>query len=363
MTEPATDEVASTFLVDSYRQWAQSQQIPIAEGFAVDLRDVAVGGWDLFDAGGAIVNVEGRGDFLGLWLIEIPPGKATRPVRHLCEAVAYVISGRGNTTITARDVSHSFEWGPKSMFALPLNAAYQMFNASGREPVRLALTTSFPIVMRLFRDPEFIFGTEAEFTSRLGAAEFYQGQGRELSDHRAGLDHNFWETNFVPDLGAFAKLKPLEHRGKASNSVAFLLADGVLHAHMSEIPVGSYKKAHRHMGGTHIYPVTGRGYSLLWYEGETERRRVDWCHGSVYSPPDNMYHQHFNVSAEPARYFAVKLGNYRYPVTTRMTGQFGASLDDMRRTRNQIEYEDEDPAIRQLYMAELAASGVAFTMR
>ena len=40
------------------------------------------------------------------------------------------------------------------------------------------------------------------------------------------------------------------------------------------------------MGGTHIYPVSGHGYSLLWYEGNEERRRVDWSYGVVYSPPD-----------------------------------------------------------------------------
>jgi mannose-6-phosphate isomerase-like protein (cupin superfamily) len=362
MAEHAGNEGTSVFLVDSYRQWAESQGVPLADDFCVDLRSAPVGAWDLYEVNGAIVNVKGRGDFLDMWLLEIPPEGATKPQRHLFEAVAYVISGRGSATVTTPDGSHSFEWGPKSMFALPLNAVYQMYNASGRKPVRLALTTSFPIMMNLFRSAQFIFGTDFEF-ERFSSPEYYRGSGRALSTVQAGLDRNFWETNFVPDLGTFAELKPLEHRGMASHSVMFLLADGILHAHMSEIPVGSYKKAHRHMGGTHIYPVTGRGYSLLWYEGETERRRVDWCHGVVYSPPDNMYHQHFNVSGEPARYFAVKMGNYRYPVTARMTGQFRASVKDMRETRNQIEYEDEDPAIRKLYLDELAKAGGTFMMR
>jgi gentisate 1,2-dioxygenase len=139
----------------------------------------------------------------------------------------------------------------------------------------------------------------------------------------------------------------------------FLLADGVLHAHMSEIPGGQYKKAHRHLAGTHIYPVTGHGYSLLWYEGDLERHRIDWSPGHVYSPPDNMYHQHFNVGTEPARYFAVKLGNFRYPVTSRMRQQFMAGAPEMRESKNQIDYEDEDPAIRALYKAELAKRGLS----
>ena len=352
-------EEPSRFLVNSYREWAEGEGVPIIEGFSVDLINAPVGRWERLGVNGAVVNVAGRGDFLDMWLVEIPPGQALIPQHHLFEAVAYVISGRGSTTIEAAGRSHSFEWGPKSMFALPLNAKYQFFNASGREPARIALTTSFPITMNLYHNADFIFGVDYEFTDRLrGPATHFQGAGRHVTDTHKDLRHDFWETNFVPDLGVFSELRPLDWRGKKSNGILFLLADGVLHAHMSEITVGRYKLAHRHMGGTHIYPVTGKGYSLLWYEGDTERIRIDWEHGHVYSPPDNMYHQHFNVSGEPARYFAVKFGNYRYPVTGRMSSQFTAGSKDLRERKTQIEADQEDPAIRELYLAELRKAGI-----
>lgn len=352
------------FLISSYRNWVAEERLPRHEDFAVDLRTAEVAPWSRYGVNAAVVNVAGRGDFLDMWLLEVPAGGVTEPQHHLFEAVAYVISGRGSTTVTTPTGEHSFEWGPKSMFALPLNATYRLFNGSGREPARVALTTAFPITMNIFRDAEFIFGTDYVFTERFGGAAGFDGTGTAMSDERNGAQQNFWVTNFVPDLGVFTELKSLEWRGKASNSVMFLLADGVLHAHMSEIPAGSYKKAHRHMGGTHIYPVTGRGYSLLWYEGDTERHRVDWEHGCVYSPPDNMYHQHFNLSGEPARYFAVKFGSYRYPVTGRMAGQFAAFGDTrtLKERKTQIEYEDEDPSIRELYLQELAAVGLPFTL-
>jgi uncharacterized RmlC-like cupin family protein len=351
------------FLVDSYREWVSGEGIPLAEGFAVDLRTLDVAPWSRLGARGAVVNVAGRGDFLDLWLIELPPGGEADPQHHLFEAVAYVISGSGSTVIETGAGAHSFEWGPKSMFALPLNARYQLFNASGLEPARIALTTAAPITMNLYRDPAFVFGVDFEFAERVqDLRNRLGGSGRSIHDRHEDLDHNMWETNFVPDLSAFAQLQSHERRGKASRSISFLMADGVMHAHMSEIPAGRYKKAHRHMGGTHIYPVTGEGYSLLWYEGDTERIRIDWCHGVVYSPPDNMYHQHFNLSDESARYFAVKLGNYRYPVTSRMNGQFSASTADIRERKTQIEYEDEDPAIFQLFRKELAATDVALRM-
>ena len=346
------------FLVSSYRDWVADEGVPLVEGFSVDLRSTPVAPWARFGINGSVINVAGRGDFLDLWLLELPAGSSMTPQHHLFEAVVYVISGRGNTTIEANGHSHSFEWGPKSMFAIPLNATYQIFNSSGREPARIAVTTAFPIAMNLIRNADFIFGVDYDFSERIVAPDsHFHGSGRPILHRHNDKDEHFWETNFVPDLGVFGQLKSLERRGKASKGIKFLLAEGVLHAHMSEIPVERYKKAHRHMGGTHIYPVTGQGYSLLWYEGDTERIRVDWQHGFVYSPPDNMYHQHFNVSDEPARYFAVKMGNYRFPVTARMSGQFGATAQQIRDRKTQIEYEEQDPAIHAAYVDELRKVG------
>lgn len=346
-------------LIDSYRVWTRGEGVPIVEDFAVDLRTIEVRPWDRLGLNGAIVNVAGRGDFLDMWLLEIPAGGQGAPQHHLFEAVAYVISGRGSTVIETPNGEHTFEWGPKSMFALPLNAPYQLFNGSGQEPARVALTTAAPISFNLYKNADFLFGMDFSFTERVsGPAEYFTGVGTQITYHHGGLDHHTWETNFVPDLELFTELRPQEHRGKASKTIMFMMAEGVLHAHMSDIPKGIYKKAHRHMGGTHIYPVTGLGYSLLWYEGETERKRIDWCHGYVYSPPDNMYHQHFNLTGQPARYFAVKMGNVKYPVTNRMTSQFAASSAQIAERKTQIEYENEDPAIRALYLRELERAGI-----
>ena len=335
--------------------------VPYLRDVAVDLLAAPVGAWDRFGTNGAIVNVDGRGDYLDLWLLELPPGGVSAPQNHLCEATVYVLSGQGSTVIETGGQTRTFEWGERSMFALPLNARYQFLNSSGSRPARLAMTTSFPIVMNLFRNADFIFGADFEFSDRLGAPQTFQGQGTATSHAHSDIQRDFWETSFVPDLGAFSKLKEMKYRGKGK-AVRFLLADSILHAHLSEIPTGMYKKAHRHMGGSHIYPVTGLGYSLLWYEGDQERRRIDWSHGHVYSPPDNMYHQHFNVGTEPARYFAVKMGNYRYPVLSRMKGQFHAGVAEKKSTRSQIDYEDEDPAIRRLYVEELRKRGIDFAL-
>jgi len=61
----------------------------------------------------------------------------------------------------------------------------------------------------------------------------------------------------------------------------------------------TYKKAHHHEAGAHIFTVTGKGYSLLWTEGETEFIRFDWKPGMVSAPVERQFHQHFTTSQPP----------------------------------------------------------------
>ena len=67
----------------------------------------------------------------------------------------------------------------------------------------------------------------------------------------------------MPDLGEI-ELTDWNERGPGSTNLMFILADSNMHAHISEIQTGTYKKAHRHGAGAHVFTVTGKGYSLLW---------------------------------------------------------------------------------------------------
>ena len=349
------DSAQPDMLRDPYGSWLQAEGVPVVEDFGIDLLEMPVRPWPRFGVDGGVAHLKGRGDFVAVFVLDLGPGAKSEPQRHLYEEVVYVLSGHGSTTIeTADGRRHSFEWGPKSLFALPLNARYRHFNASGRERARLASTNNLPIVMNLFHNEAFIFDNPFEFRERLGTDRYFAGEG-DFIPVRPG--RHMWETNFVPDLAAF-ELKTWEQRGAGSSNMKFILADGTMHAHSSQMPVGTYKKAHRHGPDFHVYAVTGHGYSLFWYEKAGDFVRIDWKHGTVFAPPDMMFHQHFNTAPEPSRYLAVALGSLRYPFTSEKRTQFSSVDVNVDQGGRQIDYKDQDPRIHKIFLEELAKHGV-----
>ena len=271
--------------LNPYNDWVAREGLIVREGVSCDLLTAETKLWPRYGVNGAAVHSRGRGDFCNMFVLDIPAGASTEPQQHLYEEVIYVVEGRGSTQLEFADGSkRSFEWQPRSMFAIPLNAKYRLLQRR-RHRTRAAVigsTTTLPLMMKIFHNDSFIFENE-HFVRRPRSARtsYYTGEG-DLTMIRAG--QNIWETNFVPDLGAI-ELTDWNERGAGSTNMMFVLADSNMHAHMSEIPPGTYKKAHRHGAGAHIFTVTGNGYSLLWYEGETEFQRVDWKPG-VRVPAD-----------------------------------------------------------------------------
>ncbi len=346
--------------VDVYLEWLAREGIPVTEDFGVDLLGVPTAAWPRYETDAAAVHLKGRGDFLCMVVFDIAPSKATAPQRHLYEEVFYVLGGRGSTTIEAADGRrHSFEWGPRSLFAIPLNTRYRLFNGSGTARARLVSTANLPAVMNMFHDEAFVFSNDWDFAGRLGADKYFSGEG-DFIPIRPG--NHLWETNFVPDLAAI-ELKPWSERGAGGSNIMFILADGTMHAHISEMPAGTYKKAHRHPADFHVMCVTGQGYSLLWYEGDKDWVKVDWKHGTVFAPPDAMFHQHFNTGAVPARYLATAYGSLRYPFTEgKRKALFGGVSTSVKQGGNQIEYADQSPRVHELFLRETAKNGVAVRM-
>jgi quercetin dioxygenase-like cupin family protein len=362
-----TTQAGTRFGIDAYLDWVEAEGLPVGTGLAIDLFALETRDWPRYGIRGAVAHCDGRGDYCNVFVYDIPAGKSTTPQHHIYEEVIYVLAGRGSTQLELTDgTKRSFEWCPRSLFAIPLNSKHRHFNASGTEHALLASTTNMPLVMKMFHNERFVFGDDFDFSDRVGKDQYYTGEG-DLHMIRQG--DNVWETNFVPDLSNL-KLHDFSDRGAGGTSVNFVLADSSMHAHISEIPSGRYKKAHRHyISDTHVTCVAGTGYSLLWYEGERDFVRVDWKNGTVFPPHAMQFHQHFATSVEPARYLGSGLGSRRYPVTdARRRSTIGtkdnkrAAMTSVKQGGNQIEYEDQDPTIHPLWLAEMQRCGITPNM-
>lgn len=332
----------------AYGRWARSQGIDVIPGFHIpDLRAVPLEPWPRTGGRGCFINHDDSDRSNDCYLLQVPPGGSLRPVRHLHELMLYVLTGRGSTTVWGPDGTppQTFEWEEGSLFAIPLNVRYQHFNGSGERPATLLGVTNAPVVINLFDDPAFVFDCPYDFRSRFsGAPGSFSGEGT--------LTGRLWETDFVPDVRSFP-LVDYRERGAGGTNVQLRLAGNTMRAHVSEFPVGTYKKAHRHAPGAHVVVLSGSGYTLMWREGEPIRR-YDWTEGSLVIPPGETFHQHFNTGATPARYLALRHLNARRDPATGLP----LSSVSTRLGGDQIDYEDEDPMVRQMYRDECVRNGV-----
>ena len=350
------------YLQFAYNDFLKSEGIPVFEGYSVDCLTVPLEPWPRLGGLGTYVHLAGRSDYLSCYVAEIPAGQQLKPEKHLHDEIIYVLKGRGATSIeTADGQTYNFEWGPGSLFAIPMNAAHQHFNGSGSEPARFGAVTNLPIILNIFHNHNFVFDNSYVFADRLAEARYFRGEG-EFRAVKPGR-HN-WETSFVPDLVSF-QLPEWQARGAGGRNIQFCLADSALHSHISEFPVGTYKKAHAHNAGAHIFCVTGHGYSLLWKEGESpvDTMRVDWKPGVLFAPPDGpTFHQHFNAAPQPSRYLALGFGGVRYPVLESKIRNYEGMDKSVEDGGFQVEYQDEDPRIHALFQQELSKVGIESRM-
>jgi quercetin dioxygenase-like cupin family protein len=335
-----------------YNQWQANEGIPIHKVFHIEhLTEVELGDWKRFGCRGAFVNLADA-HITTAAILEIAPGAETKPVKHMFETLVYVVEGKGRTTVSQAGYPDAeASWSDRGLFSPPLNTTYVHKNLDRSRPARLLMVSNAPLVLSLYHNEKAVFESPIVFDDR------FRGQGDFFADLGKYIGGRLWRTNFVPDVREFA-LITWKERGAGAKSFHLSMADNTMACHLSEFEVGTYKKAHRHGPGAHVVILQGEGYSLLWEEGK-ERIKVDWREGSMFSPPEWWYHQHFNTGPEPARYLALRRGGSpEHPLKLGMSG--GQNEEDG--GPDQIEYEDEDPTIRDTYAQELSKRGVTLQM-
>jgi len=353
-----------------YEKWVFDERLAVhTQQLVPDINTIEVANWErtgtkaaLLDLtgeplDGALVNNQGTIRFV----CDIPPGGSFKLERHMYEEIFFVVKGRGATAIWYEGTpKHTFEWQTGSVFSIPLNSWHEIYNASGDETARLYGATNAPTAFNLYSSPEFIFDCPMTFPDRFDPNDelYFSGKSTKLEDR-------FMETNFIPNVYN-VNLDRWTARGPGANMM-INMANGHFICHLSEFPAGTYKKAHtseanRKKAGlvsdvAYLF-LSGDGYDLQWPEGVypspgTEWEQLSYKAGTLMSPGPG-YHQHFNCSAEPIRYLVLRYGNPRFAgyVGTRYKETGGP----------QIQFKEEDPAIRQHFEKELANRGAVSHM-
>lgn len=320
-----------------YDRWlAEAQKrIPVFSGLYIqDVRTEPLKPWPDLGVNGLYMRMADY-QIIDGWVLEIPPSGSTRPQKHMFEAGMYFFGGPGHITIQQEGRrAERIDFKYRTLYSVPLNVKYQIFNDSDK-PIRLLAVTSFPFVMNSTNNEKFVYENPFKFTDRYDAQEDYQRKTTKMRDRLT-------ETNVVEDALEF-KLDAWEQRGRGSTNMHWRMSGNtMIDLHVSEMPAKEYKRAHRHSSDAFVMLLSGEGYSLTWPEGQYDKRvRVNWHEGTLFVPPIYWYHQHLNPGNESARYLAI---NAPLLVT-----RLGLRFED--------QLEPDLPQIEQEFKAEIAKRG------
>src|ERR1700722_1299243 len=299
----------------AYERWVEDDlHVDLHRGYSgTSLKTVAVKPWAERGISAAFYDIIGAESLAGMYVGEIAPGQSSEPARQLCDEVIFVLSGRGSTSVETAKGPIAFEWGPRSLFAIPLNLRYRLHNNSGREPARFVSVNTIPIVYNLFRDPKFVFGCDWDFDrinldTNLADSVLYRPDEKH---ERTAV--NLHETPFVPDIFMVQRTSFAE-RGSGNKTVYFELANSVISAHVAEHPGLQFLNPHRDGPSAFVFTIQGSGYTTMWQDGG-KVVRFDWPDNDigVVVPPNMWWHGHFPTSPTCMQ-LAIKLRSRKFPL-------------------------------------------------
>jgi quercetin dioxygenase-like cupin family protein len=353
-----------------YEAWMGAEGIPVHVG-VIGIDDVAElprKPWPRTGAQGAFIQMLGpKQAERGIYVAEIPGGRALEPERHLYQEAIVVLKGLGSTEVWQEGMpKRTFEWGEGSVFAPPLNCWHRLINGS-REPALFLSVTTAPKAMNLFCADEFVFHCDHKFLNHFsGETDYFTETKTREKRGRSTL----WYTNFIADARS-VPLDDQEHKVAGGQLTGYRMAGGFPDGHVSEWPPGRYHKAHYHGPGAILVGLKGEGYVLAWphtigvrpyRSGQGDKvLKVNWGPRSIYSPPDGWFHQHFGGSL-PARHLAI-FGSYSTVEGYRdsIGGEYSGVVS-YREGGTLIDYEDEDPQIRKDFEEAVKQKGSSLEM-
>ena len=351
----------------AYEQYLEEENLPVYAGWAANVLRIELKPWKRQGPGitGAFVNLRGMGGAVDNYVMEIEPGASTNPEHHVYEETTFVMSGEGETHLWRQGDSENkvvIRWRKGTIFAPPLNTWHQHFN-KGTTPVRLAVGTTLPLVMDLFRSRNFIWNNPVDFPDRYSSQPDYFDPENRTDYGPTTEHHSLTISNMVRNAWTWRLFNA--GQGYKDTDRHIVLSKSAMSARVEQFPVGTYERGHRHRAGVTIVLITGTGYSFLWpnelgktpwKDGKGDQvHYLEWEPGVLFVPPEEWYHQHFNSGTEPTRYVRLGAppGNEVYKV-----GAVGLTVGGSTR----IQFREEDPYLRNLFEKELAKQGATIQM-
>ena len=313
-TALVSEELASKFKTEKetpYTRWVKAEGLEIIPSFYVrNLRTVALKPWARRGGNAIFLNHDASRTSNDCYVMEIPPGKSLDsppPIIRRDDSGARAAAARRRCGVTPARESHS---NGRKARCLPSRsiAIISILTARAGEPARYVAVTNAPPVINLYEDLDFIFNTKYDFNDRFaGEPDYFSAKGEQKGF--------LLTTNFVPDAVNIPLITATE-RGAGGGHIRFNMAKGSMNSHISQFPIGTYKKGHAHGPGAHVIVLSGEGYSLMWPEGE-EPQRYEWEVGTLIVPPNMWFHQHFNTGDDAGALSRLQARGRRYPQRAR----------------------------------------------
>lgn len=386
--EPTSEEAAAGYRVfkksrSPYDLYMEGEGIPIFHGIGVkDTRDLPLGDWKRYGGKGSFLALAGLEGVKGMFVVEVPPRGALNPIRHMYDEFFLVIEGRGTTEVWLEGQSKKqvFEWGPWTLFMIPINANYRIVNATSGRALLLSANNAPPI-FNIFDSQRFIFENPYVFSERFGEDDNFFKPKQELEAEpvrgRASIRSNVFTDIANIELPLDNQRAPGYRR--INPRFYGYRPNATTGGFISQYPSGRYSKGHYHNSGAVLVCLKGQGYSFGW---PTELGPHPWENGhgdqvrmTEYGPGGlvaaapgggNWFHEHFSISKEPFRvinYWGGPVGMWG-SIDEQGEGEDAkaGNLWGISEGGRTIMYHEEDPYIRNYYKQRLAENGVEFTM-
>lgn len=299
-----------------YDRWLEQarDRIPVRDCmFIEDVRTIDLEPWEEEGAGvhGLYLRLADY-QVTDARILELPPGGGTREQQQAFEIVAHVVRGSGYTELGEDAKDGRIDWRQGQVFSIPLNAAYRHF-CTGEESARLLVFTSFPLLINLVNDADFVHENPFRFSERSAPEAVLDARAQSLRDHGV--------------RGKGVKAQYFDFGGNTQLSV-----------NLSEMPAESIKRAHRANSDAAVLMLSGEGILVTWPDGAWHKRvQIEWQEGTLIALPIYWYRQFLNTGTVPARNLTAG--------ARLLVERLGLRLHDQR--------ENDLPAVRRLFRSAL----------